>query len=123
MTLLKLELEREKAIVDFLLLEIYSIVTFDDYFKSFELLRRWTMKHHLEVYYSSIDFKAIDKEMMTDEAAKQAQANEQVWVRGEGLENVLVDPCKDWSWIWPNMELGFSPVSPNNEVIELGWKN
>ena len=51
MTLLKLELEREKAIVDFLLLEIYSIVTFDDYFKSFELLWRWTMKHHLEVYY------------------------------------------------------------------------
>ena len=95
MTLLKLVLEREKAIVDFLLSKIYSIVSFDDYFKSFELLRRWTMKHHPEVYYSSSDFEAIDKEMMTDEAAEQARANEQARVRGEeggeGPENVLVD--------------------------------
>lgn len=54
------------------------------------------MKHHLEDYYSSIDFEAIDKEIMTDEAAEQARANEQAGVRGEeegeGPENVLVDP-------------------------------
>lgn len=54
------------------------------------------MKHHPEDYYSSIDFAAIDKEIMTDEAAEQARANEQAGVRGEeegeGPENVLVDP-------------------------------
>ena len=31
--------------------------------------------------------------------------------------------CNDWSWIWPNMGLGFSPISPSNEFIECGWKN
>lgn len=96
LTLLKLDSKSEKAIADLLLLETYSIAAFDKYFKSFKLLRRWTMKHHPEDYYSSIDFEAIDKEIMTDEAAEQARANEQAGVRGEeegeGPENVLVDP-------------------------------
>nr|POF26876.1 hypothetical protein CFP56_45610 [Quercus suber] len=38
----------------------------------FELLRQWTMKYPAEFDYFNIEFEAIDKEIMTDEAAKQA---------------------------------------------------
>ena len=31
--------------------------------------------------------------------------------------------CKNWIWIGPNIGLGFSPISPNNEFVERGWKN
>ena len=45
------------------------------YFKGFELLRRWTMKHHsLAVDFSSLDFEKIDIEILEDEAKEMDQA-------------------------------------------------
>ena len=45
------------------------------YFKGFELLRRWTMKHHsLAVAFSSLDFEKIDIEILEDEAKEMEQA-------------------------------------------------
>ena len=40
------------------------------------------MKHYIEFDYSNIEFEAIDKEIMADEAAKQARANKQARVEG-----------------------------------------
>ena len=60
----------------------YLVTTFDEYFKGFELLWQWTIKHHIEFDYSNIEFEAIDKEIMADEAAKQARANKQARVEG-----------------------------------------
>ena len=31
--------------------------------------------------------------------------------------------CKDRIWYGPKLGLDFSPISPNNEFIENGWKN
>nr|POE46779.1 hypothetical protein CFP56_42811 [Quercus suber] len=80
--ILKLNSECEKALAEFLSSKTYSIATFDEYFKGFELLQQWTMKHHTEFNYSNIEFKAIDKEIMVDEAIEQARANEQAGVEG-----------------------------------------
>ena len=45
------------------------------YFKGFELLRRWTMKHHsLAVAFSCLDFEKIDIEILEDEAKEMDQA-------------------------------------------------
>lgn len=80
--MLKLNSECEKAMAKFLSSKTYSIATFDEYFKGFELLQQWTMKHHTKFDYSNIEFKAIDKEIMADEAVEQARANEQAGVEG-----------------------------------------
>nr|POF03270.1 hypothetical protein CFP56_44189 [Quercus suber]POF23232.1 hypothetical protein CFP56_76528 [Quercus suber] len=80
--MLKLNFEREKAVAEFLSSKTYSIATFDEYFKGFELLRQRTMKHHTEFNYSNIEFVAINKEIMTDEAIEHARANEQAGVEG-----------------------------------------
>ena len=78
---MKLELEREKAIANFQISETYSIAIFYKYFKGFELFQRWTMKHHPEVNYVDLDFEAIDKEMLADEVAEEAYANERDGVK------------------------------------------
>ena len=44
------------------------------YFKGFELLRQWTMKHHsLVVDFSSLDFEKIDTKILEDEAKEQEE--------------------------------------------------
>ena len=80
--MLKLNSEREKAVAEFLSWKTYSISTFDEYFKGFELFQQRTMKHHIEFDYSNIEFMAIDRKLMADEAIEQARANEQAGVEG-----------------------------------------
>ncbi|KAK9996708.1 hypothetical protein SO802_021394 [Lithocarpus litseifolius] len=42
---------------------------FIQYYKGFELLRRWMMKHHSQAMdFSNLDFEAIDTEVLVDEA-------------------------------------------------------
>ena len=50
-----------KAVHAFQLTEEYNAILFGWYFKGFELLRRYLVKHGL-------DFKAINKEIKADEA-------------------------------------------------------
>ena len=47
--LLKTDEEYEKLITKFLEFDRFSDLQFVQYFKGFELLRRWTMKHHTQV--------------------------------------------------------------------------
>ena len=95
--MLKIGDEHEKVVVDFQALESFGIIIFGKFFKGFELLRQWTMKHHLAVVdYSDLDFEAIDKEMMANERVK---SNEQARVEGrdegEGPVDALADPPID----------------------------
>ena len=68
--MLKLNSKREKAVAEFLSWKTYSVATFNEYIKGSELLQQRTMKHHTEFDYSNIEFVAIDKKLMADEAAK-----------------------------------------------------
>ena len=87
-TLLRMDEEREKVISKFLESNRFSDMQFEQYFKGFELLRRWMMKHHSHVAnFANMDFEAIDIEILADEANEKegetiAEATEVVEVEG-----------------------------------------
>ena len=68
-TLLKTDEERGKVIAKFLESDRFPDLHFVQYFKGFELLRRWMMKHHSQVAdFANLDFETIDTKILVDEA-------------------------------------------------------
>ena len=63
-----------KAIEGFQQIEEYNIVLFSWYFKGFELLRRYFIKHLSRVDLEKLDLEEVDKEMTVDEAAQSSAA-------------------------------------------------
>ena len=59
-----------KAIEGFQQTEEYSTVLFSWYFKGFELLRRYFIKHPSGVDLEKLDLEEVDKEMVVDEDAQ-----------------------------------------------------
>ena len=60
-----------KAVLAFQTTEEYNTILFQWYFKGFELLRRYLMKHGPGTDLENLDFEAVDKEI---EAAQAVQA-------------------------------------------------
>ena len=50
----------------------YNTVLFSWYFKGFELLRRYMIKHPSGVNLESLDLEEVDKEMALEEAASSS---------------------------------------------------
>lgn len=65
--------------------EEYSIVLFSWYYKGFELLRQYLVKHPTGMDLGSLDLEEVDKEMETDEASQSTV----VAPEGNALENTL----------------------------------
>ena len=63
-----------KAIEGFQQTEEYNIVLFSWYFKGFELLRRYFIKHPSGVDLEKLDLEEVDKEMAVDEATQSSAA-------------------------------------------------
>ena len=61
-----------KAVQAFQQTEEYNIVLFNWYYKGFELLRRYFVRHPFAVDLENLDFKAVDKEMEIDKASQPA---------------------------------------------------
>ena len=61
-----------KAIEGFQQTEEYNTVLFSWYFKGFELLRRYFIKHPSGVELEKLDLEEVDKEMAADEAAQSS---------------------------------------------------
>ena len=59
-----------KAITAFQTTEEYNTILFQWYFKGFELLRRYMIKHGSGVDLENLDFEAVDKGMEEDEATQ-----------------------------------------------------
>ena len=59
-----------KAVQAFQLIDEYNTVLFNWYYKGFELLRRYLVKHNLEANLENLDFESIDREMEADEVAQ-----------------------------------------------------
>ena len=59
-----------KAVTAFQTTEEYNTILFQWYFKGFELLRRYMIKHGSGVDLENLDFEAVDKEMEEDEVAQ-----------------------------------------------------
>nr|POE91892.1 hypothetical protein CFP56_28006 [Quercus suber] len=86
--LLKIDEEREKVIQKFKQSEEFWDLQFLQYFKGFELLRRWTMKHHSSaVDFSSLDFEKIDTEVLEDEAKELEEAESGVPEKDKAAED------------------------------------
>ena len=83
--LLKTDVERDKVVQKFKRSYEFSDLQFIQYFKGFELLHRWTMKHHsLAVDFLSFDFEKIDTEILADEAKDQEET------KADAMEKDLV---------------------------------
>ena len=63
-----------KAVHAFQTIDDYNTIMFGWYFKGFELLRRYMIKHGLGTNLEELDFEAVDKEIEADKAAQAAQA-------------------------------------------------
>ena len=59
-----------KAVTAFQTTEEYNTILFQWYFKGFELLRRYMIKHGSGVDLENLDFEAMDREMEEDEATQ-----------------------------------------------------
>jgi len=71
----RMEAAIAKAVLAFQTTEKYNTILFQWYFKGFELLRRYLMKHRLGTDLENLDFEAIDKEIEADETAQAVQAS------------------------------------------------
>ena len=57
---------------------------FIQYYKGFELLRRWMMKHHSQdVDFSNLDFEVVDIEVLADETKEQEETTTVAATGGE----------------------------------------
>nr|POE87129.1 hypothetical protein CFP56_68874 [Quercus suber] len=84
-TLLKTDEEREKVISKFLESDCFSDLQFIQYFKGFELLHRWMMKHHNQVAdFANLNFEAIDIEILTDETKEKEDETVADVAEGDG---------------------------------------
>ena len=66
----KMKVAVAKAVTAFQTTEEYNTILFQWYFKGFELLRRYLVKHGTAVSLDDLDFEAVDKEIEQDEAAQ-----------------------------------------------------
>ena len=62
-----------KAVLAFQTTEEYNTILFQWYFKGFELLRRYLLKHEPRTNLENLDFEAVDKEIEADEATQAVQ--------------------------------------------------
>ena len=56
----------------------YNTVLFSWYFKGFELLRRYLVKHPIGVDLQSLDLKVVDQKMAADEATQSSAPEEPI---------------------------------------------
>ena len=90
--LLKTNEERDKVVQKFKQSKEFLDLQFMQYFKGFELLCRWTMKHHsLAVDFSSLDFEKIDTEILEDEAKELEAAQIGALKKDKAVEDKDVD--------------------------------
>ena len=65
-----------KSIEGFQKTDEYNTVLFSWYFKGFELLRRYLVKHPSSVDLQSLDLEVVDQEMAADEATQSSVPEE-----------------------------------------------
>ena len=68
----KMKVVVAKAVTAFQTTDEYNTILFQWYFKGFELLRRYVIKHGPSMDLEDLDFEAVDKEIEEDEAAQAA---------------------------------------------------
>ena len=85
----KLKTIATKAVEAFQQTKEYNTMLFSWYFKGFELLRRYFIKHSTGVDLENLDLEKMDKEIDTDEVSKSSV------LKGDALEGALTDTAAD----------------------------
>jgi len=78
-----------KAVEAFQQTEEHNTMLFSWYFKGFELLRHYLVKHLVGVDIEDLDLEEVDKEMAADKASQAATPE------GDALENAPPNPVND----------------------------
>ena len=65
----KLKVIAAKAVKGFEQTEEYKLKVISWFFKGFELLRQYMIKHPIGVYLENLDMEVVDQEMATDKVA------------------------------------------------------
>ena len=81
----KLKTTAAQSIEAFQQIDEYNTVLFSWYFKGFELLRRYLVKHPTRVDLENLDLEEVDKEMAFDDVAQSSTPE------GDAPENVPAD--------------------------------
>ena len=82
--------------------EQFSDLQFIQYFKGFELLRQWTMKHHsLVVDFSNLDFENIETEILTDEAKEKEETEADAIVEKDSVGRTLLEEKMLMNLLYP----------------------
>ena len=74
----KLKTIAARSIEGFQQTDEYNTVLFSWYFKGFELLRRYLIKHPTGVDLQSLDLEVVDQEMAADEATQPSAPEDPV---------------------------------------------
>ena len=82
----KIKTVAAKAVEAFQQIEEYNTVLFSWYYKGFELLRRYFVKHPTGVDLENLDLEEVDKEMAGDEASQSTA------LEGDAPESALLPP-------------------------------
>ena len=85
----KLKTIAAKAVEAFQQTDEYNIVLFIWYFKGFELLRMYLIKHLTGVDLENLDMEEVDKEMAADETSQSSVP------KGDALEGDPTDAATD----------------------------
>ena len=80
-----------KAVESFQQTEEYNTILFTWYFKGFELLRRYFIKHPFGVDLEKLDLEEVDKEMTTNEAAKSSTTETDALENAPDTDGAAVD--------------------------------
>ena len=86
----KMKSSMAKAVHAFQLTDEYNTILFSLYYKGFELLRRYLVKHGPEMDLKDLDFEAIDKEIEDDKVARAAVADKDPSVLDKGGNDDLL---------------------------------
>ena len=78
-----------KAVEAFQQTDEYNTVLFSWYFKGFELLRRYLVKHPAGMDLVSLDLEEVDKEMVANEASHSST------LEGDAPDSALPPPASD----------------------------
>ena len=65
----KIKVVTAKSVEAFQQTEEYNTTLFSWYYKGFELLRRYLIKHSIGMDLGNLDLKEVDKEISADEAS------------------------------------------------------
>ena len=80
-----------KAVKSFQQTEEYNTILFTWYFKGFELLRRYFIKHPFGVDLEKLDLEEVDKEMTTNEDAKSSTTETDALENAPDTDGVAAD--------------------------------